>query len=726
MGFARTLLVGVTAGAAIVSSQLTLDRDEPWDLQQEGGGAVNVASLRMETPADCTELDSMIQGIAERLVEQGPISDVITLDGVGLAAEAGTSGAATAERASGAAPLTGAPVAAAAEDAGGDGTVIGTNVQEQGVDETDVIKTDGRTIWVLREGKLVSVDAQSLEQLDRLGWRNRHPYDMLLADDRLILFENGWREPERKERRDGSARDLIAPYDYGSSLLRITVVDASDPSALDVVSVVEVEGSLVAARLIDGVARVVTTDSPHMAWPMPMPMVDGAEPATPRVTPEVGVEDVLPSIEVIEDGDRRDIEIPCGSTFVAPRAETLGSTTVFSLDPMDPEPKGSATTLAGAGTVYANTESLYVARNNWNRRGIERTEIHRFDISDADDIEYRSVGTVPGYLLNQFSMSEHEGLLRVATTSRGGRRVSESQVTILRERGDSLDKIGQVGGLGLDEQIFAVRFIGELGYVVTFRQIDPLYVLDLSDPTSPSVAGELKIPGYSAYLHPVAEGFLVGVGQDADNQGRTRGVQVSLFDVRDPANPKRVSILKELGDYSAVEHDHRAFQFIPDRNLVVVPASTWEYTERGGQQERPEPDAPEGEGSSGSEGSAGEAPEIIEVPPLDDDDAPTEDQPADDREGSQVEEPGTSTTTPSYIESELKAYAYLIEVTPDGLREIGRISHRKLLRQSSGNLYRTGEMQRSIAIGDSLFTLSDAGLVATDMDRLENLAALPW
>ena len=153
---------------------------------------------------------------------------------------------------------------------------------------------------------------------------------------------------------------------------------------------------------------------------------------------------------------------------------------------------------------------------------------------------------MPGSLLNQFSLSEHEGILRAATTVGFGPD-AESRVTTLERRDGRLVKRGDVGGLGRGERIYAVRFIGDVGYVVTFRQVDPLYTIDLADPDRPRVLGELKIPGYSAYLHPVGDDLLLGVGQDATDQGRLQGLQISLFDVSDLARPARLQQLR-LGE----------------------------------------------------------------------------------------------------------------------------------------------------------------------------------
>jgi uncharacterized secreted protein with C-terminal beta-propeller domain len=148
-------------------------------------------------------------------------------------------------------------------------------------------------------------------------------------------------------------------------------------------------------------------------------------------------------------------------------------------------------------------------------------------------------------------------------------------VTVLAERDGRLAEVGRVGGLGKGEQIQAVRFLGDLGYVVTFRQVDPLYVVDLSDPARPQVAGELKILGYSAYLHPLGDDLLLGVGQDATQQGSVKGTQMSVFDISDPASLGRIDQVKVSGGNSEVEWDHHAFLYWEPEGLAVLPVNVW-------------------------------------------------------------------------------------------------------------------------------------------------------
>ncbi|MCU0314588.1 MAG: beta-propeller domain-containing protein, partial [Solirubrobacteraceae bacterium] len=242
--------------------------------------------------------------------------------------------------------------------------------------------------------------------------------------------------------------------------------------------------------------------------------------------------------------------------------------------------------MAGAETVYASERSLVVASRRYIA-GFDRpadvpetmtTQIHRFDTSEAGETTYAASGSVPGFVLNQFSISEHERALRVATTEDplwldgAPQRDSESGVSVLRQDGSRLVTSGRAGGLGKGERIYAVRFLGERGYVVTFRQVDPLYVLDLRDPAAPKVTGELKIAGYSAYLHPAGEDLLIGVGQDATEQGVRAGGQVSLFDVSDPAAPRRLQQRAfGSGSSSEVEWDHLAFLWWEPAKLAMLP-----------------------------------------------------------------------------------------------------------------------------------------------------------
>jgi len=455
------------------------------------------------------------------------------------------------------------PVAAAPEEGaqGGAGAggedFSGTNVQEAGVDEPDVLKTDGR--------RVVAVTGETLRVLDvtgpaprALGTLKLEGYDhqLLVRGDRALVLA-------------GSGAGTV-----------LTEVDLTDPAAPAVRRTMTLEGRPVAARLTGATARVVVSSSPGF---LPVRSL-------PRTTARTWVPRTVLRSRVSGRTFRRSV-VACDDVRRPPEFSGADLLTVLTVD-LD---RGLFSVdrdaiMAGAQTVYASPTGLYVASQRYVR-GLERdpeafpdlgTEIHRFDTAEAGETAYRSTGEVPGFVLNQYAMSEHEGALRVASTREpvwaadgpvdGDAGRSESHVTVLHERGPRLAEVGRVGGLGRGERIYAVRFMGDKGYVVTFRQVDPLYTLDLADPAAPKVLGELKILGYSAYLHPVGEDRLLGIGQDATEAGRREGAQMSLFDVSDLRAPRRVAQAGlGAGSSSAAEFDPHAFLYWGRTALAVVP-----------------------------------------------------------------------------------------------------------------------------------------------------------
>jgi hypothetical protein len=266
----------------------------------------------------------------------------------------------------------------------------------------------------------------------------------------------------------------------------------------------------------------------------------------------------------------------------------LGLLTVLTIDlAKGLAPVDSTAVMTDGRIVYASPTSLYVSTESWASRpdpstptvapSSITTTIHKFDISDPTKTVYKGSGSVQGYLLNQWSLSDFQDVLRVVSTDAPawwGSAGSDSQsfLTTFQQGTGGLVQAGRVGGLGQGEKVYAVRMIGNAGYVVTFKQVDPLYTLDLSDPANPQVLGELKIPGYSAYLHPINEDLLLGIGQNVDPQtNEPTGTQVSLFDVSDLKHPALL-YRSALGQgWSAAESDHHAFLYWPATGLVVVP-----------------------------------------------------------------------------------------------------------------------------------------------------------
>jgi hypothetical protein len=485
----------------------------------------------------------------------------------------------------------GAPTAQAPDQAPVQGEdYSGTNTQEVGVDEGDIVETDGTYVYVANTDGLRVVAVEDAEVVAEPELP-QGSHQLLLDGDRLLVVTSSW---------SGSPDTIVSLFD---------VTDPTNPALL---RRSHLEGGIVATRSIDGVARLVITTSFDQRLPFVQPDQfgldeDSALERNKEIIAESTVEDWLPRwFDEDAEGSFGPMSqvLPCETVAAPPEFAGLGLTWIGSIDlEGDGTPIGSAGIVSTGDTVYASTDNLYVATRNWDWQwsvpvpmpvepmpldsetattdepvenpGPPPTLIHQFRLDDGTGATYVASGQVEGRLLNQFAMSEYDGDLRVATTTDDTGEFgdqSESTVFVLRPEGDELRQISSVGGLGKDEQIYAVRFIDNLAYVVTFRQIDPLYVIDLTDPANPVEAGELKIPGYSAYLHPVGEGLLLGVGQDATDEGRTTGTQLSLFDVSDPTNPQRISTLP-IGGYSEVEWDHKAFLYWPADGTIVLPVS---------------------------------------------------------------------------------------------------------------------------------------------------------
>jgi hypothetical protein len=345
--------------------------------------------------------------------------------------------------------------------------------------------------------------------------------------------------------------------------------------------------------------RVATASSPDVDAPSPVYTSGGriSERSKDKLRAAVAktnVDDWIPAY-TLQDGVGAQVSrgrlVECADLARTETFSGLDTVAVSSFDIGSAlQPRKTVGVIAGGQQVYATDASTYVATTDWSRDGSPaKTSLHKFVTAQSGASTYKGSGEVPGTLLNQYAMSEYKGVLRVASTIsewRGwlnSRQITEGLVTTLHEQGGVLRQLGQVGGLGREdnESIRAVRFIEERGYVVTFRQTDPLYVLDLRDTAAPKVVGELKIPGYSGYLHPIGEDLLLGVGQSGlafDNspvptRGGQTGVQFSLFDISDPASPRRIDTQTYGGGTAAAEFDPKAFLYWQPRNLIIAPTN---------------------------------------------------------------------------------------------------------------------------------------------------------
>ncbi len=486
------------------------------------------------------------------------------------------------------------PEAPAAFDDAGGPVFSGTNVQVAGVDEPDIWKTDGRRIVAVVDGRLHHVDVAGAEarltDSVRLpeGWDHR----LFLHGDTALVVSGGDGGPIPLI-EDAGLSPIFPPF---NPTLVVTEVDLSDPGELRVGRTLRVQGSFVAARAIGDTVRLVATSYPvalNFVFPSGPNAEEVAAETNRRIVAESTLETWLPTYVLSEGAEVLDSGVLASCNHIHRPAEFAGfeMLSVVNLDLGGDLAPGDTTTLTARGeTVYATADSLYVATNVWvppeeagsaALRPMDenyQTALHKFTIAEPGSARYEASGSVEGHLLNQFSLNEHEGNLQVATTQGApwsSREQSESFVTVFAQDGERLRQVGQVGGLGRGERIFSARFLGDTAYVVTFREVDPLYVVDLRDPAAPQVAGELKIPGFSSYLHPLEPGRLLGVGQDATGDGRVTGAKVSLFDVSDPADPREVDVWTMPDASSEVGWDHHAFLYWPPEEIAALPLQAW-------------------------------------------------------------------------------------------------------------------------------------------------------
>jgi inhibitor of cysteine peptidase len=428
-----------------------------------------------------------------------------------------------------------------------------TNIQVAGVDEADIVKTDGMYIYLASGNKTIIVrayppdQAQVLSEIELEGT----VVGIFINEDKLIVFESGMPYYPYYDLRLGvgvTYMPCISPKTY------VKVYDISDRANPQLAREISANGQYISSRMIGDYAYVVTNE--------PVYEEEG----------EVN----LPKIHC----GGNETEIPATDIYYSNVSDYYYMyTTIMAINTRtdDQEPTYETILLGASSTLYVSLNNIYLTFPVWGTDilGREvwdspRTSIHRIHIEGAE-IDYVSSGEVPGMVLNQFSMDEYDGYFRVATTTWG--ETTNNHVYVLDM---DLNIVGSLEDLAPGETIYSARFMGERGYLVTFKQVDPLFVIDLSDPSHPRELGYLKVTGYSDYLHPYDENHIIGIGKETTDAGEFawyQGVKISLFDVTDVGNPQEIDKL-EIGDRgsdSPVLWDHKAFLFDKSRNLLVMP-----------------------------------------------------------------------------------------------------------------------------------------------------------
>ncbi|HML00370.1 MAG TPA: beta-propeller domain-containing protein [Acidimicrobiales bacterium] len=745
---AAGIAVGLLAGAAT-----------GWGLSGAGGGAGHpepaVASL--VSYEGCSQLlgQARSEALDELTADVHPSASTGPDHGTGLvglplassrpvavstpAVENGTdmaAGASGVSATAGSAAMSAAAPAADSTTSGTSGTggaqspaFSTTNDQEAGVDEPDLAKTDGNLLVALRQSSDSlevaavsgtptiegSLDLSSLVEATGL---------FLVGDDAVVLGSSvssaasgaggggsgpvgvvsggagAPGDPVVMPMLQATSGPAVVPVQPAGSDTEVVVVDLSNPAQPSVARSFSMQGTEVDARLIAGVVEVVVSSTPDLGLVAP---ADGSATSEQAATADdraaiasSTVSDYLPSVTSEPSGTTT--TAPCTSALHTVGDAGLDTIGIVPIDPSSDQPGPEVTVMGDASSVYASTSSLFVAYSpqqfdepdgtapDGTGPASDDTVVDAFDLSDPSAPVYTGSGTVPGSLIGQYAMSEYDGDLRVATTvgtptpapqdGPAPATLSDNRITVLAQQGGAWVTVGSITGLGTGESIYAVRFEGPLAYVVTFNQTDPLYVVDLSNPTAPQLAGQLPLTGYSSFLEPLGGGLLLGIGQDVNANLQTDGLQVSLFDVSNPADPKLLDTDVIPGASSTAENDAHALLYWAATNLVVMPVD-----------------------------------ELQEVVPL----------PQPLAAAAQPATPPGNSSSGDFV----GALAW--HVTGQTLGQANQISQPPSSSPSPPVTEALGpEIERALVVGDMLYTVSDSGIMASDLATLGAEAWMPY
>ncbi|GAE90471.1 beta-propeller domain-containing protein [Acetivibrio straminisolvens] len=496
-------------------------------------------------------------------------------------------------------------------DAGASMEYSTTNVQVQGVDEADVVKTDGKYIYQINNNRVVVIKAydtvagnaysasgMKIESMLNFDDDSFYPQELYVDGDYLVAIGTYYEKASVDTMSNKRMAYDIYPSYLQKNTVKAIVFDISDRSNIKKLREVEVEGNYVSSRKIDSVLYLISNMYPDIYY---------LETEPDRITPDY--RDTAVSDKYID--------LKCTDIRYFPNSTESNLMSIAAFDIKSNDEVNVQTYLGAGENIYASSENLYVSVTNYNYNLVrplpvdmvtvepdtavsseilaepkiavlpvnsETTTVYKFSLNGTK-VTYLNKGEVPGRILNQFSMDEHNGFFRIATTVGNvwgtGDNISKNNVYILD---DTMNITGKIEDIAPGEMIYSVRFMGKRGYIVTFKTVDPLFVIDLEDPSNPKILGALKIPGYSDYLHPYDENHIIGFGKDTvEIKGNAyyKGMKIALFDVTDVTNPiqKFSEIIGDRGTESDVLRNHKALLFSKSKNLLAFPVTVMEVND---------------------------------------------------------------------------------------------------------------------------------------------------
>ncbi len=463
-----------------------------------------------------------------------------------------------------------------------------TNVQVQGVDEADIVKTDGTYIYQVNQKNVVIIkavpanDMQVAAKID-FGKASFTPQEIFLDNKHLVVIGHNNPESYNNKLMDKSLRAGIYPSPRHQTTTLALIYNIESKNSIQKVREIELQGDYLSARKIGSALYMVSRS--YLDY---YSVLENDEITLPSLR------------DSLNDNDFR--EINCTEINYLPEEIFPAYIMVAGLD-LEKEEKAKVTTVLGNGeNIYASLNQLYIAVTREgtpkpllrdssfpNSISERQTSIYSFVLANGE-INYQGRGQVPGHILNQFSMDENKGYFRIATTTgdvwRNDDNTSKNNLYVLDR---DLQIVGSLEGIAPGETIYSTRFMGDRAYMVTFRTVDPLFVIDLKEPSNPTILGKLKIPGYSDYLHPYDENHIIGFGKDTievkhgdnDVQAYYQGIKIALFDVSEVNNPRQIAaeIIGDRGTDSELLHNHKALLFSREKNLMAFPITVMTLSE---------------------------------------------------------------------------------------------------------------------------------------------------
>lgn len=581
-----------------------------------------------------------------------------------------------------------------------------TNVQVDGVDEADWVKTDGEYIYQISGQRVFIADisdpskprlAAELDYGKEEGYR---PQQLYIDDNRMLVigtydsymvYEEASAGADAVSKSSAESKMVIGPPHGYKSAVKTYVYELSDDGKPTLVRQLEQEGSYLSSRKIGDALYMVTNKYAYPIYALPAVIEDGTAAESEQAEASKKLTSSFEPLyrDTAVSDKAMTVKLKDIRYFPNPADSSMMLVGAVDLSQEDGQLQVSAYLGAG-GTIYASKRNLYAAQSVYHLDGDkykQETKFHKFRLENGN-VTYISEGSVPGQLLNQFSMDEHEGYFRVALTNgdmwASGENGSTNNVYVLNEK---LETVGTLEGLAPGERIYSVRFMGKRAYMVTFRNVDPLFAIDLSNPMKPAVLGQLKIPGYSDYLHPYDENHLIGFGKETielPSKGARldattafyQGLKIALFDVSDVSQPKELfkEVIGDRGTHSELLQDHKALLFSKEKGLLAFPVQLHE----------------------------------LEL-------------------GSK--EPLENGSFPAYGDFTYQgAYIYGIDLK-NGFQLRGRISHltdEDLKKSGQYGYDYMKQVRRILYAGNTLYTMSEAMLKANDMGSLKEQGSLAY